>query len=62
MVIEIDGSQHLEAQHAEKDKKRDQYLGSLGLMILRINCRQVLKETQAVVEFIYQKITERLIE
>jgi very-short-patch-repair endonuclease len=62
LVIEIDGSQHLEAQHAEKDKKRDQYLGSLGLMILRINCRQVLKETQAVVEFIYQKITERLIE
>jgi very-short-patch-repair endonuclease len=62
LVIEIDGFQHFEAQHAEKDKKRDEYLGSLGLMILRINCRQVLKETQAVVELVYQMITERLIE
>jgi very-short-patch-repair endonuclease len=62
LVIEIDGSQHVEAQHAEKDKKRDEHLGSLGLMILRINGRQVLKETRAVVEFIYQKMTERLTE
>jgi very-short-patch-repair endonuclease len=62
LVIEIDGSQHSEFQYVEQDKKRDQYLGSIGLMILRINSRQVLKETQAVVEFVYQMITERLID
>jgi very-short-patch-repair endonuclease len=62
LVIEIDGSQHFEAPHAEKDQERDEHLGKLGLMVLRINSRQVLKETDAVTEFIYQKITERLTE
>jgi very-short-patch-repair endonuclease len=60
LVIEIDGSQHLEVPHIEKDRERDEYLGRLGLMVLRINGRQVLKETEAVVEFIYQAITKRL--
>ncbi len=62
LVIEIDGSQHFEAPHAERDRERDGYLGRLGLMVLRINSRQVLKETEAVVEFIFQTITERLTE
>ena len=57
LVIEIDGSQHLEAPQAAKDRERDEYLGRLGLTVLRINGRQVLKETEAVVELIYQTIT-----
>ena len=62
LVIEIDGSQHFEAPQVEKDKERDEHLGRLGLMVLRINSRQVLKETEAVVEFIYRTITERMTE
>ncbi|MFI5330709.1 MAG: endonuclease domain-containing protein [Desulfobaccales bacterium] len=62
LVIEIDGSQHFEAPQADKDRERDAYLGRLGLMVLRIDSRQALKETQAVVEFIYRTITERLTE
>ena len=62
LVIEIDGSQHLEAPHVEEDRERDEHLGKLGLMVLRINSRQVLKETEAVVEFIYQAITKQLTE
>ena len=57
LVIEIDGSQHLEAPQAAKDRERDEYLGRLGLTVLRVNGRQVLKETEAVVELIYQTIT-----
>ena len=60
LVIEIDGSQHLAAPQVEKDRERDEYLGRLGLTVLRINGRQVLKETEAVMEFIYQAITKRL--
>ncbi len=59
LVIEIDGSQHLEAHYAEKDRERDEYLSRLGLSIIRVNSRQVLKETDAVVEFIYQKVEAR---
>jgi len=62
LVIEIDGSQHFEAQHIEKDKKRDEYLAGLGLMVLRFDSRQALKETEAVLECIFQTITERLTE
>jgi very-short-patch-repair endonuclease len=39
LVIEIDGSQHFEAHHAEKDLERDEHMGSLGLMVLRFNSR-----------------------
>jgi very-short-patch-repair endonuclease len=60
LVIEIDGSQHLEAPQASKDRERDEYLGRLGLMVLRINGRQVLKETEAVMELIFQTITTQL--
>jgi very-short-patch-repair endonuclease len=60
LVIEIDGSQHLEAHHAEKDRQRDEYLNSLGLIVLRFNGRQILKETEATMERIYQTIAERM--
>ncbi len=62
LVIEIDGSQHFEPPHVEQDRERDEYIAKLGLMVLRINSRQVLKETEAVREFIYQAITKRMIE
>ncbi len=59
LVIELDGSQHLEEPHAEKDRERDEFLSRLGLLVLRLNSSQVLKETDSVVEFIYQKLEER---
>lgn len=62
LVIEIDGSQHHQASHIGKDQERDEYLSRLGLMVLRVNSRQVLKETDAVMEFIYQMIAARLSE
>ncbi len=34
-VIELDGSQHFEDQGKEYDAKRDEYLKSLGLTVLR---------------------------
>ena len=35
VVIELDGSQHFENQVKEYDAKRDEYLKSLGLTVLR---------------------------
>ncbi len=60
LVIEIDGSQHFEERHAEKDKKRDEYLSSLGLMVLRFDSRQALRETEGVLDVVYRTIQERL--
>lgn len=60
LVIELDGSQHYEPEHREKDQVRDQTLAELGLLVLRYDNRQVLLETEAVVEDIYTKVGERL--
>jgi very-short-patch-repair endonuclease len=54
LVVEVDGSQHMEADYAQKDGRRDRYLASLGLRVLRFNSREVLKESNAVIEAIYR--------
>ena len=61
LVVEVDGSQHMEGKQAQKDDKRDKYLAAVGLKVLRFNSREVLEETDAVVEVIYHSMTERLI-
>lgn len=50
LVVELDGSQHLEPQHQAADQRRSTYLANLGLRVLRFDNRQVLLETDAVVE------------
>ena len=60
LVVEVDGSQHREREHAEKDRRRDRYLGNVGCNVLRVDSRQVLSETDAVLEVIYQAVVERL--
>jgi very-short-patch-repair endonuclease len=56
LVIELDGSQHLESEGRRKDAQRDRALAELGLRILRFDDRQVLAETEAVVEVIYRAV------
>ncbi|RXK80200.1 DUF559 domain-containing protein [Chlorobaculum sp. 24CR] len=60
LVIELDGSQHYESEHREKDRVRDETLAELGLLVLRYDNRQALLETEAVLEDIYAKVEERL--
>jgi len=60
LVVEVDGSQHMVGDHAQKDRIRNDYLASLGLKVLRFNSREVLKESDAVVEAIYRVITDQL--
>ena len=60
VVVEVDGSQHMEAEQAAKDRRRDGYLAAVGLTVLRSNSREVLEETDAVLQVIYQTIVERL--
>ena len=59
LVVEIDGSQHLRNDHLEKDKRRDGYLASLGLKVLRFNSREVLEESDGVVEVICRMMSRQ---
>jgi very-short-patch-repair endonuclease len=59
LVIELDGSQHFEADHLIKDQNRDAALANTGLTILRFDNRQVLLEMQAVLEVINEAVEKR---
>ena len=59
LVIELDGSQHFEAEHQAKDQARDAALVSLGLQVLRFDNRQVLLETDAVLGVIDEVVNGR---
>ena len=56
LVIEVDGSQHFEAEQRRQDAARDHYLQADGLRVLRFDNRQVLTETEAVVEVIWRAV------
>jgi very-short-patch-repair endonuclease len=60
LMVEVDGSQHKDGDHFQRDQERDEYLDGLGLMVLRFNSSEVLTETEAVVQVIFRTITERL--
>jgi very-short-patch-repair endonuclease len=60
LVIELDGSQHFELEHLAKDRERDVRLADIDLKVLRFDDRQVLAETDAVLEVIYAEVAQRL--
>ena len=60
LVIECDGSQHFADEGLEADRVRDQALAELGLRMLRFDNGQVLRETNVVVQIIYDVITQLL--
>lgn len=60
LVIELDGSQHFETEHQAKDQERDEALAGFGLHVLRFDNRQVLLETDAVLNVIDGMVKERL--
>ena len=60
IVVEVDGSQHMESEQAARDLQRDAFLGSQGLRVLRFDDLQVLKEIEGVMEVIVQAISGSL--
>ncbi len=57
LVVELDGSQHGEPEAARCDAARDAVLSRLGFRVVRFANRQVLLETDRVVEAIRQLVT-----
>ena len=60
LIIEVDGSQHREPDHLERDRQRDRCLCEEGLLVLRFDNRAVLLETDAVLERIGTEILRRV--
>ncbi len=60
IVVEVDGSQHMESEQAARDLQRDAFLASQGLRVLRFDDRQVPKEIEGVMEAIAGAISGSL--
>jgi very-short-patch-repair endonuclease len=59
LVIELDGSQHV--QQKNYDKARDLFLHQQGFLVLRFWNNEVLSQTQAVLDRIYEHLNSELI-
>ena len=56
LVIELDGSQHYEEKGVENDAKRDEYLNSSGIKVLRYSNLDVNQRFESVCEDILNEI------
>jgi len=56
LIVEIDGSQHLEPAQVEHDKHRTAYFNQIGVRVLRFDDRQVLLELESVAEEIFRAV------
>ena len=53
LVIELDGSQHYETEHAERDFIRDEFLASQGVATLRFSNHEIMRDLEQVLQQIY---------
>jgi very-short-patch-repair endonuclease len=56
LVIEIDGGQHYYGKGEESDKTRDSKLAGMGWKVLRYSNLDVLKNTDIVLEHIFENL------
>ena len=56
LVIEVDGGQHFTDEIIGNDRLRDDYMKSLGLMVLRFPNNEVMSNIDGVVERISEML------
>jgi len=57
LIVELDGGQHGDPTAVEYDRRRSEDLAVMGFRVLRFWDNEVLTQTQAVLERIYQVAT-----
>jgi very-short-patch-repair endonuclease len=57
LAVELDGGQH--QLQAEADRRRDQWLGAQGFVVLRFGDNDALAQTQEVMEEIWRAVESR---
>ncbi len=58
LVIELDGCQHFTEIGMKKDAQRTARLNELGIHVLRFDNRQVLTETGAVLQMVFERLKD----
>ena len=60
LVIELDGAQHFEEENSEKDRERDAYMESLGIMVLRYTNDYVKRDFSDFCADIHNHLEDRI--
>ena len=60
VVIEIDGAQHFEHENAEYDKKRTEYLNSVGIEVIRFLNKDINYNFENTCKYIDKIIKNRI--
>ena len=60
LAIEVDEGQHSEPDKERRDTERTAYLGRQGITVIRFWNHEVLQETEAVLEQLYEALTPAL--
>lgn len=60
LVVELDGSQHLETENRANDIERSKVLAALGLDVLRFDNRQVMTELDSVLSMIADAVKKKI--
>ncbi len=58
LVLELDGATHDDAGAQARDARRDLYLESLGLRVMRVRSSHVIKNTEGVLAHVAQVLKE----
>ncbi|AQM67644.1 hypothetical protein Vca1114GL_01127 [Vibrio campbellii] len=56
LVIEIDGDSHFSDEGKEKDTIRDSFMETLGIKVLRFTNEEVMKQTESVLERLFNLV------
>ena len=59
VVIEVDGGQHADPGQAAYDRRRSAYLESQGFRVMRFWNEAILKESERVLEQIYEALANK---
>ena len=57
VAVELDGDTHGEHQQENKDKRKDAYLNSLGIRVVRYTNEEVMRNLEGVLEDLKQKLS-----
>jgi len=57
IVIEVDGDSHAEAEQIQKDQRRDRYLRSIGLSVVRYRNDDIMKNLDGVLQDLQKQVS-----
>ena len=62
LVIELDGSQHFDAEGIKKDAIRTEFLEEYGIMVLRIQNDEIFDNFEMICDYIDSLVRQRMAE